>query len=120
PLNDAYAQLIRTLHPLIGKGLSAAVYTQTADVEVEVNGFMSYDREVIKLDPKKTAALHARLHQPPPIEVVVVPTSQEKPQLWRYTTEKPSEGWENPDFNDSAWKEGSGGFGDASTPGSAV
>ena len=37
-LNDAYEQLIRRLRPLIGKGLSAAVYTQTTDVEVEVNG----------------------------------------------------------------------------------
>ena len=44
-LNDAYANLIRRLHPLIGKGLSAAVYTQTTDVEVEVNGLMTYDRE---------------------------------------------------------------------------
>jgi hypothetical protein len=119
-LNDAYANLIRRLHPLIGKGLSAAVYTQTTDVEVEVNGFMTYDREVIKLDPKKTAALHAKLHQPPPIEVVIVPTSQEKPQTWRYTTLKPSDGWEKPDFDDASWNEGPGGFGEPSTPGSAV
>ena len=38
------------LHPLIGRGLAAAVYTQTTDVEVEVNGLMTYDREIIKLD----------------------------------------------------------------------
>ena len=29
---------MRRLHPLIGKGLAAAVYTQTTDVEIEVNG----------------------------------------------------------------------------------
>jgi len=119
-LNDAYANLIRRLHPLIGKGLSAAVYTQTTDVEVEVNGFMTYDREVIKLDPKKTAALHAKLHQPPPIEVVVVPDSRDKPQTWRYTTTKPADGWEKPDFDDASWTEGPGGFGEPSTPGSKV
>lgn len=34
------------------KGLSAAVYTQITDVETEANGLMTYDREVIKIDPK--------------------------------------------------------------------
>ena len=110
----------RQLPPLIAKGLCAAVYTQTTDVEVEVNGFMTYDRAVIKLDPKKTAALHAKLFQPPPTEVVVVPTSQEKPQTWRYTTDKPAEGWEKSEFDDASWKEGPGGFGEPSTPGSKV
>jgi beta-galactosidase/beta-glucuronidase len=38
---------------LIPLGLSAAVYTQTTDVEGEVNGFMTYDRKVIKVEPKK-------------------------------------------------------------------
>src|SRR5262245_41019831 len=119
-LNSAYANLIQRLRPLIGKGLSAAIYTQTTDVEVEVNGFMTYDRSVIKLDPAKTAALHAQLFQPPPKEVVVVPTSLEAAQTWRYTTEKPAEGWEKPEFSDASWKEGPGGFGEPTTPGSKV
>jgi hypothetical protein len=119
-LNTAYANLIHRLRPLIGKGLSAAVYTQTTDVEVEVNGFMTYDREVIKLDPAKTAALSAKLFQPPPTEVVVVPTALEAAQTWRYTTDKPADGWQNADFNDASWKEGQGGFGEPSTPGTKV
>lgn len=119
-LNDAYAVLIRRLHPLIGKGLCAAVYTQTTDVEVEVNGFLTYDREVLKFDLQKTAALSKKLFEPAPQELVVIPTALEKAQTWRYTTEKPGEGWEKADFNDSAWKEGEGGFGEPSTPGSKV
>jgi hypothetical protein len=119
-LNDAYAVLIRRLHPLIGKGLCAAVYTQTTDVEVEVNGFLTYDRAVLKFDQQKTAALSKKLFEPAPQELVVIPTALEKAQTWRYTTEKPGEGWEKPDFNDSAWKEGEGGFGEPSTPGSKV
>ncbi len=119
-LNAAYEQLIRRLHPLIGKGLCAAVYTQTTDVEVEVNGFMTYDRAVIKLDPQKTAALHKKLSSPPPKEIVVVPTSRETAQTWRYTTDKPADGWEKAEFDDSSWKEGPGGFGEPSTPGSKV
>ena len=44
-LTDAYLRLIDKLHPLTGApGLSAAVYTQTTDVEIEVNGLMTYDR----------------------------------------------------------------------------
>lgn len=119
-LNDAYAVLIKRLHPLIGKGLCAAVYTQTTDVEVEVNGFMTYDRSVIKFDVPKTAALSKLLFTPAPQEIVVVPTAVEKAQMWRYTTEKPADGWQNADFDDAKWKEGEGGFGEGSTPGSKV
>jgi len=119
-LNSAYEQLIRRLRPLIGKGLSAAIYTQTTDVEVEVNGFMTYDRSVIKLDPAKTGALHKTLFLPPPKETVVVPTARESAQMWRYTTDKPAEGWEKPGFDDATWKEGPGGFGEPTTPGSKV
>jgi beta-galactosidase/beta-glucuronidase len=44
-----YKTLTDKLEELIGKGLSAAVYTQTTDVEGEVNGFMTYDRKVMKM-----------------------------------------------------------------------
>jgi hypothetical protein len=52
-LLEAYARLIGQLMPMVGKGLSAAVYTQTSDVEIEVNGLMTYDRAMIKMDPEK-------------------------------------------------------------------
>ena len=38
--------------PAIDEGLAAAVYTQLSDVEDEVNGFVSYDRQVVKIDPE--------------------------------------------------------------------
>ena len=44
--------------------LSAAIYTQTTDVEVEVNGLMSYDREVLKFDAEKLARAHQALYAP--------------------------------------------------------
>ncbi len=34
-------------------GLCAAIYTQVSDVEDEINGFLTYDREVLKVNPKK-------------------------------------------------------------------
>jgi len=56
-LTVAYEDLISKLLPLIDeKGLSAAVYTQTTDVEIEVNGLMTYDREQVKMDAARVAA----------------------------------------------------------------
>ena len=48
-LSEAYVALLDRLRPLIGCGLSAAVYTQTSDVEIEVNGLMTYDRAITKI-----------------------------------------------------------------------
>lgn len=60
-LQSAYEDLIKKLQPLIKSGLSAAIYTQTTDVEGEINGLMTYDRKVVKLDPKRLAAVHGEL-----------------------------------------------------------
>ena len=45
------------------QGLAAAIYTQTTDVEGEVNGLMTYDRKVMKFDAAKLAELHRKLIQ---------------------------------------------------------
>ncbi|MBL9134704.1 MAG: DUF4965 domain-containing protein [Verrucomicrobiales bacterium] len=71
-LTDAYLGLIRRLHPLTGRqGLSAAVYTQTTDVEVEVNGLMTYDRAMVKMDQALIAAANRSLYAPPADRVSV-------------------------------------------------
>jgi hypothetical protein len=57
-LQAAYEDLIAKLRPLLPKGLAAAVYTQTTDVEGEVNGLMTYDRKLVKFDAAKLAELH--------------------------------------------------------------
>lgn len=119
-LTNTYCDLMRKLHPLIGRGLSAAVYTQTSDVEIEVNGLLTYDRAVLKPDAKAIAAAHAKLYLPPPIFTTLVPTSQKEAQAWRYTTETPDKNWTQPFFDDSGWKEGPGGFGTKDTPGTVV
>lgn len=65
-LTDAYIGLIRKLHPLTGDaGLSAAVYTQTSDVEIEVNGLMTYDRALVKMDEAAITAANLSLYTPP-------------------------------------------------------
>jgi beta-galactosidase/beta-glucuronidase len=63
-LYDRYAQFIDRIPHLISKGLSAAVYTQTTDVEVETNGLMTYDRKVIKFPVEKLKELHNKLYNP--------------------------------------------------------
>lgn len=66
-LTAAYLDLVARLFPLIAsQGLSAAVYTQTTDVEVEVNGLMTYDRELVKMDLKKVAAANRGQGPSPP------------------------------------------------------
>ena len=119
-LRQNYHLLTRRLHPLIGKGLSAAVYTQTTDVEVEVNGLMTYDREVIKLDVAETLKWHQALSGPPPVYRELVPTSEKDAQKWGFTTGKPADGWEKPEFDASKWTESNGGFGTKITPGAIV
>ena len=47
---DKFADMLKVF---ISTGCSAAVYTQTTDVEIEVNGIMTYDREIVKLDEKR-------------------------------------------------------------------
>ncbi|MBI0397507.1 glycoside hydrolase family 2 protein [Cyclobacterium marinum] len=61
-LRERYSKLIQDLKPLIPMGLSAAIYTQTTDVEVETNGLMTYDRKVSKLEPQFLKQLHKELY----------------------------------------------------------
>lgn len=119
-LTEAYLEKIAMVRPLIGKGLAAAIYTQITDVEIEVNGLLTYDRAVIKIDPEVLAEANRKLYLPPPVTQSVLESSADQPQTWRYTTEQPREGWEKPDFDASSWNEGSGGFGTEMTPGAVV
>jgi beta-galactosidase/beta-glucuronidase len=61
-LTDAYVDLLETeLKAWVDAGLSAAIYTQTADVEIEVNGYVTYDREVEKMDFARLREVHRKL-----------------------------------------------------------
>ncbi|HIT54275.1 MAG TPA: glycoside hydrolase family 2 [Candidatus Fimivicinus intestinavium] len=61
-LTKAYRRLLeKQVIPLIPKGLSATVYTQVSDVENEVNGIMTYDRAIIKLEENTLRELNAKM-----------------------------------------------------------
>ena len=58
---DEYVKYAEQLYRMISQGFSAAVYTQTTDVEIEVNGLITYDRKVIKLDEERVSDINRRI-----------------------------------------------------------
>jgi hypothetical protein len=117
-LTQRYLSLLRGVWGLEeSTGLSAAVYTQITDVETECNGLLTYDRALVKVDASRVAAANrGKL----PRQIPVVPTSQAEGIPWRYTLHSPVDGWFKPDYDDSSWKTGPGGFGTKKTPGAVV
>ena len=115
-LTRQYIKLLRHIHEEKEKnGLNAAIYTQLTDIEAECNGFLTYDRAVVKMDLAQVAAANRGEFPPLPQFRVLSPLGQAKdtkePVLWRYTLDKPPDDWAKPDFDDSAWKEAPAGFG---------
>ena len=58
-----YTEFINRIPEYIRKGLSAAIYTQTTDVEIETNGLMTYDRKVIKMPVEKIREVNEQLYK---------------------------------------------------------
>lgn len=118
---DLYSQFSDQLAMMkTNSGLSAAVYTEITDVETELNGLLTYDRAVTKVDPVKIkkcneTAINGRI-----IVKEVVPTAKNMDFIWKYTFEKPCDNWFIVNFDSSKWKTGKGGFGTAGTPGAVI
>ncbi|NEA53990.1 glycoside hydrolase family 2 [Streptomyces sp. SID13666] len=80
-LNDRFTGLLDAIRlNQLPAGLSASVYTEITDVENEVNGLLTYDRQVMKVDAARVKAanqalINASLNPPPP---VVLPVGQYK------------------------------------------
>ena len=55
---NQYTVYAGQLKDIIAQGVSAAVYTQTTDVEGEVNGLMTYDRKIVKMDAERLRAVN--------------------------------------------------------------
>jgi hypothetical protein len=116
-----YEKLLQGVYRLkVKPGLSAAVYTQTTDVETETNGLLTYDRAVIKVDLKRVAAANRGDFSHVPKLRTVVPSSRKVAQTWRYRLWKPPADWYKAEFDASKWREGKGGFGREGTPGAVI
>jgi hypothetical protein len=60
-LEKTYLGLMDKLEGLAVKGLAGSIYTQTADVEVEVSGILTYDRKVLKFNPEVLKKRHEQI-----------------------------------------------------------
>ena len=60
-VTDTYVEYAEQLYKMAFQGFSAAVYTQTTDCETELNGLMTYDRKVIKLDEKRLLQINQKI-----------------------------------------------------------
>ena len=54
---------LKKLKPLLKKGLCACIYTQVSDVEEEINGLVTYDREIVKIPIQEMAKINAEIWQ---------------------------------------------------------
>ncbi len=57
---ERYIESCKRLGELRKQGISAGVYTQTSDVEGEINGLITYDRKVVKIPPEKLFEIHKK------------------------------------------------------------
>lgn len=63
-LTERYRKLmLKTVKPQLKRGLSALVYTQVSDVEDEVNGLFTYDREVTKIAVEDVKRINDALYE---------------------------------------------------------
>ena len=125
-MEDDYRFWIENLRAMVGlTPLNGIVYTQITDVEHELNGWLTYDRKISKIDPDELGKIHATLWDPPQFENIIGPHTE-----WRYSTgdvsplpaihtspraNLPNCGgdWCQTHFDDSSWNAGTGPFGTA-------
>ena len=104
---------IAVLAALRAEGIAAGVYTQTTDVEGEINGLLTYDR-LRKADPAWLREQSEYLLNAPTKltgKTEIVPTAESKDSKWQSTTSEPAGDWTQPQFDAKSWPESSSGFG---------
>ena len=108
---------IAIMAALRSEGIAAGIYTQSTDVEEEINGLLTYDR-MTKIDTawlrEQSDFLMAASNSLTNRRDIAA-TAEMQPQNWQYTTSMPGEAWMTPGFDTKDWDEGKAGFG-AGTP----
>ncbi len=65
-LTQAYGKLMKNdILPSVEKGICATIFTQLSDIEEEVNGIFTYDREILKIDSGEIRKWNELLKNPP-------------------------------------------------------
>ena len=106
---ERYASIMRQLAFLARRGLAGAVYTQTTDVEIEINGLLTYDRKLVKYEPAKLKALHEAVYRA--ADKGTLPAGGAK-ELFPAR----ADGWSY-SFDSRTWRTGRAGFGDETIKG---
>ncbi|MBD8488257.1 beta-galactosidase [Echinicola sp. CAU 1574] len=113
---NEFHSIIKNLEGLISWGLSAAIYTQTTDVEGEVNGMITYDREVVKIDPEKVKKWIKPLYEPRWKKHDLLTDSEHSPETWKVNFGKVNENWTALDYKDAKWEEQAAPFSGGDNP----
>ncbi len=108
-LNAKYQEVVGNLVGPRALGLAAAIYTQTSDVEGEVNGLMTYDRELVKFDEESVNALHRRIYEAEGVARPLLATSEHAPQQWEFRLDAPPDDWTGGEDGDG-WQDGTAPF----------
>ena len=111
-----YRESIQRMIRLKQAGVAGGIYTQTTDVEAEVNGLMTYDREVQKFPAEELRRLHEKLYAAKLLGKPALPVAAQNKVPVRYTTTEPVDDWMKPGFDDHKWKQGAAGLGAPGTP----
>ena len=120
-LLDIYKEYVDKLAQFKAEtGLSAAVFTQITDVEREVNGILTYDRLVCKVNEQRLREINENLIHKDLIINNLVSHSQAVGQTWKYVITQPLSTWYSNNFNDESWRSGQGGFGSSGTAGGTI
>lgn len=117
-LKDLFINYQDLLRPMQSDGLGAAVYTQLTDLEGEVNGLITYDRKVVKVNNQQKDEIRRTIGNiQDNSSLEVIPTAMRaKNTLWKYTTSTPADNWNTLGFNDGPWASGVSGFGAGNPP----
>ena len=117
---DRFNGLTVAVQSLQEKGIWGAIYTQTSDVEGELNGILTYDRKVLKIAPEYMASVKDGIERTINYRTrlnIVLPAADTSPdEIWSYTTEEPGSNWYTPSYDDASWKKGIAGFGGDNPP----
>lgn len=117
-LKNLFTNYVKDIQGLQQTGIWGAVYTQITDVEEEINGLITYDRQVFKMNLEQIEEVKRNIKNT--IEVRKVPLFEagdvSEKSSWKYTTLFPGVEWFKEGFDDSAWKEGVAGFGAGDPP----
>ncbi|MBB5353300.1 beta-galactosidase [Haloferula luteola] len=116
-----YRESIVRLAQLRKQGVAAGVYTQTTDVEGEINGLLTYDRQH-KVETAWLRKLSDMLLNTPDVveRTALIPSAAEASTAWKFTEQRPAQGWRRARFNDDSWGTSDGGFGSKETPNAPV